>query len=495
MAFRWKGMKGGNCVSEDHTSLLRFSLEESVWFQRGQEVEELYSISLEPNVSAHQVEQYVILKGTLDLMGEYKAAETTELEVGAEDPFRRYVSVIEQREHQLFEFHQQFPVDITIPADRVREMEELNIGVHTFDYKLPEKGTLQITADLWIGGVYENLPDEQNQVVETEEREETSNYQNNTSSQLQEDHQTHAWNTINEEVEEESAEEIPIQAEVTDHYEDEEVEVPLYRVNSDVEDQEADDVEESPELYLKNPIPYIESNHIQEDHFYVETKLSPRPNQATAYEETESMDESEHRDEQNYSPFGFEPDQLVNRADQEEDKNQSFSIPYDNKYDEGPPELMEVLPFTVEAEIEESSEYDRVQQQQSQINTAPVSNETVVEPESIASYVRQQKKEQTSNQYVEKKYHSSEAKRENGNEEQKEGKSKSLLYDLFTEEEESQQSKVRVCIVQNGENIDVLAERYKTSVQHIARINGLELTSDLKAGQVIYIPEAAASYK
>ena len=64
-------------MSEDYSSLLRFSLEESVWFQRGQEVSELYSISLEPNVSAHQVEQYIILKGTLDLMGEYKPTERT----------------------------------------------------------------------------------------------------------------------------------------------------------------------------------------------------------------------------------------------------------------------------------------------------------------------------------------------------------------------------------------------------------------------------------
>ena len=108
--------------------------------------------------------------------------------------------------------------------------------------------------------------------------------------------------------------------------------------------------------------------------------------------------------------------------------------------------------------------------------------------------MREQKEAQGNKKYAAKQYPSTESKRENANQEQ-EAKSKSLLYDLFTEQEESQQTKVRVCIVQNGENIDLLAERYKTSVQHIARINGLELSTDLKAGQVIYIPEAAASYK
>ena len=329
-------------------------------------------------------------------------------------------------------------------------------------------------------------------------KEETSNYQNGTSERFQEEHHTHTWNTINEDFEE-SAEEITIQAEVHNEQEEEQIEVHLYRENS--EDQEQEDLADSPEIYLKNPTSYIESNHNQDDHFYVETKLSPRLHQSTDYEETQPNDESDHRD-QDYSPF--EPDQLVDRQNQK-DENQSFSIPYDNRFDEGPPELMEVVPFTAEYEKEESSEYgkeespeyDRVQPHQSQANVTPDLNKTSVQSETNVSRIRQQKKEQTSNQYVEKKYQSSDSKRKNGNENegQTEGKSKSLLYDLFTEEEESQQSKVRVCIVQNGENIDVLADRYKTSVQHIARINGLELTSDLKAGQVIYIPEAAASYK
>ena len=47
----------------------------------------------------------------------------------------------------------------------------------------------------------------------------------------------------------------------------------LYRKNS--EDQEQEDLADSPEIYLKNPTSYIESNHNQDDHFYVETKLSP----------------------------------------------------------------------------------------------------------------------------------------------------------------------------------------------------------------------------
>ena len=465
-------------MSEEHSSLLRFSLEESVWFQRGQEVEELYSISLEPNVSAHQIEQYIILKGTLDLMGEYKPAEENE-QLETEDPLRRYVSIIEQRENHLYEFHQQFPVDITIPAERVRDIEELNVGVHTFDYKLPEKGTLQITADLWIGGVYENLAEEPEQGTAT--REETSNFQKDYSVLNQEEHVPSMWNDANEETEE-SAEEITIQADYQ-KFEEEQIEEPIYRVNSE-EDDENESYEEtgSPDIQFNtHPPSFFENTEEQNDGFYLEMNLSPRFHQQQSNEHEIESDVSSIQ-AQEYVPDPAEPDLLLNMENQAS-FNQSFSIPHNARFEEGPPELMDVTSYH---EKEDSSEYESVQLEM---------DEPVEEVELIESYRSKPREEFIPNQYSEKQYQSTESKRDNVKEEQVEGKSKSLLYDLFTEEEESQQIKVRVCIVQNGENIDVLADRYKTSVQQIARINELELTDDLKAGQVIYIPEAATSYK
>ncbi len=491
-------------MSEENTSLLRFSLEESVWFQRGQKVDVLYSISLAPNVSAHQVEQYIILKGTLDLMGEYKPAEANEQEEGEDDPFRRYVSVIDQGEHHLYEFHQQFPVDITIPAERVRDMDELNVGVHTFDYKLPEKGYLQITADLWIGGVYEDLPHEQQQVAETEEREETSHYQNETSQRYVEEQHPHLWNEAVE-AEEESAEEITIQADIHYEQEDEQEEEPLYRLNS-VEDRVEDGHEskkqiEPSEQFLDSYTPFTppaDPYDELDNHFYVETKLSPQANQQKTDDEVLSDEESEGKE---YSPFAFEREPVVNRENQE-DVKQSFSIPSDPAFDEEPPKLNEGSSLNNLSESEESSVDNRVHHPQSHMEEQPDLTETTEEAETSVSKVRETKEKQAYNKYAEKQYrsneHSSEKKKrenENMNTDQTEDKPNSPLYDLFTQQEETQRAKVRVCIVQHGDSIELLANRYKTSVQHISRINGLELATDLKAGQVIYIPEAAASYK
>lgn len=55
------------------------------------------------------------------------------------------------------------------------------------------------------------------------------------------------------------------------------------------------------------------------------------------------------------------------------------------------------------------------------------------------------------------------------------------------------QAKLKVCIVQHGETLDSLAERYALGVQQILKVNHLEATQDVYEGQVLYIPEPANS--
>lgn len=55
-------------------SYLRFSLEESVWFKRGQEVAEFLSISLDPVISVDEYDQYITIRGALELSGEFRQA-------------------------------------------------------------------------------------------------------------------------------------------------------------------------------------------------------------------------------------------------------------------------------------------------------------------------------------------------------------------------------------------------------------------------------------
>ena len=380
-------------MSPENTSYLRFSLEESVWFPSGQEVSELYSISLEPNVSVHEVEQYIILRGTLDLTGEYRPQEGNETR--EEELNRRYVSITDQRE-DMYEFQHRFPVDITVPAERVGDKAELSVGVQSFDYHLPEEGRLYLTAELWISGIQEDVIEREEEEVEIASPSEAVN--------------------LNEEASLESAEEILIEEKAE--------EIPLYR-SSAVEEEEEEEEDGSEEELTPFSFPSYPSfgkeSSNDEDEFYAEARIPPEQ-------------------------------QVQN--EEEFDKERDF---------------LNDLP-TLKERAEPSAYHSA--------NAAD-------EEEEAAPAYRSYKQEE----YARKVPKEEEPRRESAKAAKTE--SKSLLYDLFSPEEEAKQAKLKVYIVQGNETIDSLAERYHISAQHIARVNRIGEIDSLRAGQVIYIPVTA----
>ncbi|MGD7007732.1 stage VI sporulation protein D [Metabacillus sp. 84] len=142
-------------MSQD--AALRFSVEESVWFQKGQEVFELLSISLDPNIVIEEHDQYVSIRGALQLTGEYRAVlNPDQEEKDFEFSAARFVNEVVVREDGTNEIHHRFPVDITIPRNRIDRLEEVFVSIDSFDYDLPEAKCLKLYADLSITGIAEN---------------------------------------------------------------------------------------------------------------------------------------------------------------------------------------------------------------------------------------------------------------------------------------------------------------------------------------------------
>ncbi|AUI37648.1 MULTISPECIES: stage VI sporulation protein D [Geobacillus] len=150
-------------------SYLRFSLEESVWFKRGQEVAEFLSISLDPVISVDEYDQYITIRGALELSGEFRQAGEEQAEAD-DDVFElagyRFIQHISVREDGISELSHRFPIDITIPKNRIRSLEDVYVTVESFDYDLDENGRLLITADISISGISEaplddDLPDDE----------------------------------------------------------------------------------------------------------------------------------------------------------------------------------------------------------------------------------------------------------------------------------------------------------------------------------------------
>ncbi|MCU5322854.1 MULTISPECIES: stage VI sporulation protein D [Bacillus] len=159
---------GGKEVATDHS--LRFSLKESVWFQKGQEVEELLSISLDPDVEIEELDHEVIVRGQLDLTGEYVARQDDSAYSLRDLSPAKSIDYVETREDGVNELVHSFPLEISIPRNRVKVIEELYVSIEEFDYELKENGCLQLLADISITG----LCDEER--IEDEEQEEETAY-------------------------------------------------------------------------------------------------------------------------------------------------------------------------------------------------------------------------------------------------------------------------------------------------------------------------------
>ena len=170
--------KGGEVLSTNNQSPLQFSVKESVWFEKGQEVADFLSISLEPDIVIHENEHYISIRGALELSGEYYPDEQIvaehENESLRENTSVRIIDDVRQTDNGTNELKHEFPVDITIPMNRVENLDDVYVMVESFDYETPEKGCLQLIAELSISGIKGTVNEEESERMD---REEESNRQ------------------------------------------------------------------------------------------------------------------------------------------------------------------------------------------------------------------------------------------------------------------------------------------------------------------------------
>ncbi|WP_163526487.1 stage VI sporulation protein D [Halobacillus ihumii] len=141
-------------MGNQEEQVFSFYLNESLQFKGGQGVRELLGISLEPEITLEDLGEEVRLKGTVILAGEYmpgqeedKYADTAPIQSG------RIVDLVERGEEGVYEFSHSFPVEVTIPADRVDDADHVHINIESFDYEIPAEHHLRLEAQLNINGL------------------------------------------------------------------------------------------------------------------------------------------------------------------------------------------------------------------------------------------------------------------------------------------------------------------------------------------------------
>ncbi|MCI1881170.1 MAG: LysM peptidoglycan-binding domain-containing protein [Sporolactobacillus sp.] len=140
-------------MSQASDDRLQFSINESVWLREDAPAEEILSMALEPDITVEEKWNDVTIRGFLRLTGEYKPGERPEREETDRVAPLRTIDEIMETESGTAVLEHHFPVDITIPANRVPDLENLFVVIESFDYDLSEQRHIRLQADIAITGL------------------------------------------------------------------------------------------------------------------------------------------------------------------------------------------------------------------------------------------------------------------------------------------------------------------------------------------------------
>ncbi|MDL4841689.1 stage VI sporulation protein D [Aquibacillus rhizosphaerae] len=368
-------------------SVFTFDLNESLWFKKGQEVDEIMGISLEPEISIQEFDDYVSVRGVIELKGEYFQIKQDDL--GEEQvlslrdhPSQRFIDRVESYEDGVNEFFHNFPVEVSIPKYRIESLDDVLVGIESFDYELPEYSQLKLNATVAIHGVKEDAPS----ATLAKDREEIEAY---------EDEQI----------------EVPPEAPVDETFEfDVKEKQEEESVNRDNLDNNEENTQESEAAYEPEPEPEPEPEAI----------VDPEP--TTSKSEKNRL---KNKKSQTLSEF------FGHGADKEEIDEKTEKV----------------------TELYESSESES--------------------ESSIVSFNANKKDDH-------------EDSLESSSMENK--RDANYLLSMFADkEEESRFSSLKMCIVQESDTLDSIAERYEISSLTISKTNRLN-NDQVSEGQILYIP-------
>ncbi|WP_163182182.1 spore coat morphogenetic protein SpoVID [Bacillus subtilis] len=568
---------------------LQFSVEESICFQKGQEVSELLSISLDPDIRVQEVNDYVSIIGSLELTGEYNIDQNKHTEEIYTD--KRFVEQVRKREDGSAELTHCFPVDITIPKNKVSHLQDVFVFIDAFDYQLTDSRILTIQADLAIEGLLDDTQDKEPEIPlyeapaafreeELSEPPAHSVVEEPGASSAEEavlQHEPPAEPPelfiskagLREELETEKAESEPPESvasepeareDVKEEEEQEELAVPETEVRAESETEESEPEPDHSEIEIQEivkakketaePTAAIadvreeadspaetelrehagaEESPALEAELHSETVIAEEKEETTVSSNHEYALRQEAQNEEAAQSDQADPALCQEEAEADEalesvseaalsieDSRETISAVYveNDKADLH-------FHFNQKTSSEEAAQEELPepayrtflpeQEEEDSFYSAPkLLEEEEQEEESFEIEVRktpsaEEPKEETPFQSFQLP-ESSETERketdavprvapaaETKEPQTKESDNSLYLTKLFTKEAD-EFSRMKICIVQQEDTIERLCERYEITSQQLIRMNSLALDDELKAGQILYIPQYKNSH-
>src|SRR5699024_10632415 len=88
---------------------------------------------------------------------------------------KRYMEKVIDTEEGHATFTHRFPVEISVPIYRVKDLEDIKVRVASFDYELPDQSQLQLQSTIAIYGIHDlqyGSPEKRSESIETIEENE-----------------------------------------------------------------------------------------------------------------------------------------------------------------------------------------------------------------------------------------------------------------------------------------------------------------------------------
>ncbi|MCL7748088.1 stage VI sporulation protein D [Halalkalibacter alkaliphilus] len=406
-------------MTQEHPSKLSFSIEESVWLNKGQEVEEILGMSLEPEIVIEEKDHHVYIRGGLRLIGEYRPtgkddSSNSNQSLEQQVSFRSAgdVTIASDGSGQIKHF---FPIDVTIPLSRIQNLDDVYVEVDSFDYDLPERSCIQLTADISISGMTQ--------------------------------HQETVEKRVEKEIEKAAAQQ----------HEPEEEDVPTafsFEAKRRPEPEVPAQTESTEQLAAVTP-------HNQ---FYKPEEKTPvMAGSPTSRYEQPKEEEPTLRHNDSRKELSSDAAAELARVEEVETEQVESTEPVLEEVEE---EVEEVVEEVVEELREEPA------QPETKINLNPL-KEIAEQP---ALEDRPEEEEQD-----ESKSKAPTPREENA-----------LYLTKMLSKGEERFSKWRMCIIQENESLDTIADRYAISTSQIVRMNRLQ-GEQVEEGQILYIPVSTES--
>lgn len=495
-------------TENNQPSAIKFSLDETVWFRNGEEISDLYGLSLEPNVTVQEYQGLISIRGSLKMHGEYKKVDGRSYVANEMNNFgKKYVSVIDAREEGISEFYYDFPVDITLPRDKVNSLEELDIVIEMFDYTLPENDCLRLTTNVAITGIAQDVSVYEREDFVPETNQESIPEINRGPELLPVEERIQP--IIDEDVDESGEDTFSAEAKKVEERVEElkqDVQIPIQNI-SPVNDE----LKEIEKKRYENEVGQEAVKQEETDYIQVQVEKETIASSTNRDEDVVVWQEeliSKDQEELNREETEIERKTILETSKEQEEpiqegiqKTSTSKEVADAREDivKGVAQLQETTTEKEEAIGEHVQEKvtNRIDESEEDIEEVNRMEEIQAIEEVQEDTLTRNEKDVEAEEQVEENGENLETNESTRQEKninyQPQEKSEELisLTQFFGRKDENQVVRMKIYIVQQKDTLNLIAEKYDVTVSQILRTNQLEPHQDVYEGQILYIPTSA----